>query len=270
MIQISLAVVMVGLIYFVVSVLGVGLLLSPLAGATGFLFWRLIDPDERGSRGFLRVVLTTLTGAAIGVLAAVLLRLTPTPLGDGFGVILAVALAAAFYSMRAQGRVTPCVLCRRPAPERVGFDCPRCNDRVCARPTCWNARYARCARCHDREIVIFPIAEPWWGKRLGRRVMKGECLSCYKEAQETDLRECGQCHWPMCKRCWDYNNGVCRRCNWTIPDLPPRLAPFVARAATSRGAPAPKRPSGGRMSPGSASPGPGNRTPGRPAGRRRQ
>jgi hypothetical protein len=71
--------------------------------------------------------------------------------------------------------------------------------------------------------------------------MKGECLSCFREAQDTstDLRECGQCHWPMCTRCWDYYNGVCQRCDWTIPDLPPRLLPFLRRSKPPR---APDRP----------------------------
>jgi hypothetical protein len=242
MLYAALATLVVGLIYFVISVEGVGLLLSPVAGLVGFLYWRLIDPDERGPKGYARVLSTTAIGGALGILPGLVLGLSRTPGWDAAGVLLAVVMAAAFFSMRAQGKATPCVLCRMPAPQRAGFDCPRCNDRVCARPTCWNARYSRCKRCHEREIVIFPIAENWWTKRLGRRVLKGECLSCYKEALETDLRECGQCHWPMCKRCWDYHNGMCRRCDWVIPDLPPRLAPFMRVKAARGGDRSVKRP----------------------------
>lgn len=234
-IYIAPAVVLIGFVSFVACALNVGLLLSPVAGVIGFFFWRLLEPDERGPAGRVRVLLSTGSGAALGTAAAVALNLSVRPAFDAAGVIVALIIAFALYSYRAQGRGTPCVLCHAAAPDRAAFNCPRCGDRVCARPTCWNARYARCKRCHEREIVLFPMAESWWTLRLGRRVMNGECLSCYKEAQETDLRECGQCHWPMCKRCWDYYNGVCRRCEWTVPDLPPRLAPFVKTAKASRG-----------------------------------
>jgi hypothetical protein len=233
MIYVALAILLIAFLYFVSCVLNLGLLLSPVAGIVAFFFWRLLEPDERGPRGRVNVLVSAGAGCVIGLIAAIAVRLSANPGADAAGVVVATALAFALYSYRAQGRGIPCALCRLPAPEGAAFNCPRCGDRVCARPTCWNARYARCRRCHEREIVIFPIAEAWWTFRLGRRVMNGECLSCYKEAQETDLRECGQCHWPMCKRCWDYNNGVCRRCEWTIPELPPQLAPFVKTAQRS-------------------------------------
>ena len=134
---------------------------------------------------------------------------------------LATALASAFFSLAFSGGSKTCQLCKLPAPEQAGFSCPRCHDRVCARPTCWNAKYVRCVRCHEREIVILPTAESWWRPRLGPKVKNGQCNHCYKEAHEADLRECGQCHWPMCQRCWDYHNGICQRCKWVIPDLPP-------------------------------------------------
>jgi len=233
-IYVALGALLVGVIYFVLIVSGVALMLSPAAGAAAFFFWRLIDPERRGRAGLLRVIVTATTGPAAAALIAFLTGIGRTPGWDAVGIVLAGALAVAMYSYRAQGRDRTCSNCQRPVEDRAGFDCPRCNDRVCARPTCWNAKYFRCIRCHKREIVIFPIAEKWWAARLGPRVMKGECLSCYKEAHETDLRECGQCHWSMCKRCWDYYNGVCQRCDWTIPNRPARLTAFTDKTKGSR------------------------------------
>jgi hypothetical protein len=223
---------LLALIFAVLMTTQWALLLSPVIGALAFFFWRLIDPEESGSRGHLRAVLTAAIGSAIGFGAGLLMGFTDAPLFDAAGILLAGIVASALYSWRAQSRTVTCVLCQNPASGSGGFDCPRCGDRVCTRGSCWNSRHARCTRCFEREIVILPIHEKWWAARLGKRVMTGECLSCGKEAQEpgTDLRDCGQCHWPMCRRCWDYYNGICQRCEWVIPDLPPRLAPFVRRA----------------------------------------
>lgn len=236
MIYYLLACLLLALIFAVLMTTQWALFLSPVIGALAFFFWRLIDPEESGSRGHVRAVVTAAGGSALGFGAGLLMGFTDAPLFDAAGILLAAAVASALYSWRAQARTVSCVLCHNPAGHRDGFDCPRCGDRVCTRSSCWNSRHARCARCFEREIVILPIQENWWVTRLGRRVMTGECLSCGKEARETgtDLRECGQCHWPMCRRCWDYYNGICQRCEWVIPDLPPRLAPFVRRTRPKR------------------------------------
>jgi hypothetical protein len=63
--------------------------------------------------------------------------------------------------------------------------------------------------------------------------MEGACASCYKEANETDLRACGRCKWPSCRRCWDHHNGQCSHCEWVLPDLPASLQPFFAGRASS-------------------------------------
>jgi hypothetical protein len=81
--------------------------------------------------------------------------------------------------------------------------------------------------CYEREVVLFPGHEEWWARELGPRSQHGACVSCYKEAHETDLRECQQCRWPMCKRCWDYYNGRCERCGWIVRDVPKELWPLV-------------------------------------------
>jgi hypothetical protein len=232
-IYVIMGTLLVGLVYFALTATGLVLLLSPIVGILGFLFFRLIDPEERGRTGYLRVLTATGLGSVFGAAFGTLLGISHTLAWDWAGVAVTVISASAMYSLRARSGTEPCVLCKAPVAG-AGFHCPRCHDWVCARPTCWNAKHSRCARCHEREIVIFPIHEKWWDYQLGRKVMKGECTSCYKEANETDLRECGQCHWPMCRRCWDYHNGTCTRCHWTIADIPPALAPFIRPAKKPR------------------------------------
>ena len=219
------------LAYMVLWAWGYALLFSPLIGATSVFFWRLVNPDLSGMPALFRVVGAAFAAPAVAAAIALPMNLPSIHL---LGVLLSASTAFAVYSLRAQGRAVPCVLCRNPAPAGRGFDCPRCGDRICTRTVCWNSRYARCVRCHEREVVLLPIADTWWTAQLGPRVTKGECLSCYKDAAEVDLRECGQCHWPMCRRCWDYYNGSCQRCDWTMPNLPAALAPFITRRAKGR------------------------------------
>jgi hypothetical protein len=243
-IYVALATTLVGLVYFALTATGLGLLLSPAVGLIAFVFFRLVDPEERGRTGFARVLIAAGVGSGTAGLLSILLNVSHSPQWDSVGVLSAIIFAAATYSLWARGSAAPCVLCKLPPQSGAVISCPRCGDSICMRPTCWNARYARCTRCHEREVVIFPIADKWWDRRLGHRVMKGECTSCYKEAHETDLRECGRCHWPMCRRCWDYYNGACKRCEWTIPDLPATLTPFVKKTKQ------PARPAGRPVRPG--------------------
>ncbi len=235
MIYSVLGAALLALTFLVLMIVGRGLplLLSPILGGLAFFFWHVIDPEERGRAGHIRLLITSGIGSAAGYLSGWLLGLSQNPLLDATGVPLTIAVAAAAYTFKAHQRTVTCVLCRNSATGHGGFDCPRCGDRVCTRPSCWHAKYARCTRCHEREIVIFPIAEKWWASRVGPRVHAGECLSCYKDPQEADLRECRQCHWPMCRRCWDHYNGICQRCEWVIPGLPQRLAPFMRKSKTA-------------------------------------
>jgi hypothetical protein len=234
-IYVILGTLLVGIVYFAAAATspGLGLLMSPIVGLLGFGFFRLIDPGERGRAGHLRVLCATGVGSGLGAGLNMALGLHENSAWDWAGVVVCVVIGSATYTLSGRSTSEPCSLCKMKVAGG-GVHCPRCGDWVCPRPTCWNAKYARCVRCHAREIVIFPIVEKWWDARLGRRVMKGECSSCYKEAHEANLRECGQCHWPMCQRCWDYYNGSCQRCDWTIPDLPARLAPFVATPKRAR------------------------------------
>jgi hypothetical protein len=253
-----LGTLLVGLVYFALTAIGFGLLLSLAVGLLAFGFFRLVDPGERGRSGYLRVLTASGGGSALGLLASLLLGVTRTPAWDWAGVLLCVIVASASYSIWAHGTTPECTLCKASVHPAQAFTCPRCGDRVCAQPTCWNSRFARCTRCHEREIVAFPVADKWWDGRLGPRVLAGECSSCGREAQETDLRECGQCRWPMCKRCWDYFNGGCQRCDWVIPSLPPAMLPFV-RQMRPRGAPRPGAPAGAPQARRPPSPKPGGR-----------
>src|SRR5207249_7572353 len=109
-------------------------------GLLGFLYFRIIDPEERGSPSFYRVVGAVGGGAVLGAGLSTLLGVSKTMGWDWAGVVVAVVFAFAMYSLRARTNLEPCVLCKTPA-SGTGFRCPRCGDPVCARPTCWNAKY---------------------------------------------------------------------------------------------------------------------------------
>jgi hypothetical protein len=146
---------------------------------------------------------------------------------EGIGVVAAVGTAWALDALTTTAGSKICFICKQPAGDRP-FSCPRCRQTICARPSCWIARHARCKWCHEREVV-FPTTEEWWKRQVGPRVTTGNCSGpCLKEAYETDLRACPRCRWPFCKRCWDRQNFTCTHCGWVMPDLPKALAPFVA------------------------------------------
>jgi hypothetical protein len=148
---------------------------------------------------------------------------------DPIALLVAEGGAWAADVLLSRDAATPCFICHQPLEEGAHFTCPRCRETICTRPSCWVARHFRCRSCDERDVVLFPIAEEtWWRTRLGARVTTGACASCYKEADETDLRACGRCQWPSCKRCWDYHNGQCTHCQWVLPDLPAALRPFLA------------------------------------------
>jgi hypothetical protein len=236
-------------VHFVSVALGTGLLLAPLVALLAFAFWRIVQPEETGSTGYVRVSVMTGAGTLAG---AGLAALAGLPAATGWvwaAVPLATGVAAAIYSLGFGSRQAVCQLCRTPTREGASAVCPRCQDRVCSRPGCWNAKYLRCARCHEREVVVLPMHEQWWRLQFGRKTTRGQCGHCYKEAHETDLYSCGECAAPLCRRCWDYHNGQCPRCQWLIPNLPGQLLAHGGRAAGKAGHAA-RSPSGGRAQPG--------------------
>ena len=206
-----------------------------VTGVVMVVFARLIDELEP-STGSLGLEPAVMAAAAATIAAALTLFGEPGALPWAPWVAVPIGALSALGVAALAGRRTRhvCFICKTVRDPREMFWCPRCHQAICTQPTCWAARHFRCRYCDEREVVLFPIAEPWWAARIGRRVAKGECASCYKEAHEADLRECGQCHWPMCKRCWDFHNGQCTHCDWMIPDLPPALVAFRPPAPDSR------------------------------------
>ncbi len=232
--------ILFGLVYFAVGTLAVAPLTIVAAAVIGggtIALVRLLafggGPQSR-SREVLLPVIATGAGALLQA------GFADYKIEEIAGIAVA-ALAAYLYTLgRTRQQVQRCSVCRTPIAGRAAFVCPRCHQTVCSQPTCWLGQHVRCRLCHERGVVLFPLREDWWTTRLGKPVADGACESCYKEARETDLRECGQCHWPSCRRCWDYHNGRCTRCGWVMPDLPNALRPFVAPSREGRRGAAPR------------------------------
>ena len=221
---------LLGLVFFAVATIRQPLL--TLLGACGvgfasFMSWRALDAHESSSRNGTYSILMAALASLVGALLTWAVSPSPTEPWAWLGIGLAMVTAGGIWALSKKDGGPSCFVCRLPLERAASFVCPRCRQTVCARPSCWNGRHLRCRYCLDREVVVFPLDERWWRTQLGPRVMKGECTSCYKEAQETDLRECRQCHWSTCKRCWDYHNGRCLHCDWVIRNLPRQLRLFI-------------------------------------------
>lgn len=229
---------LLGLVSFALAA-SVGVALTVLwaivAGLASLLFVRLIDAHAGDGLSELGPMLMAGTALALGGGLKWLTGAPTTGVHDALVVLLGMGAAWGLDAALATGRGRSCFVCKLPMGAEPAFACPRCHQTVCARPTCWIARHFRCRYCDEREVIVFPIDERWWKTRVGARAGAGACSSCYKEANEADLRECGQCRWPMCKRCWDYHNGACAHCGWVMPDLPPALQPFMTAAPDVRG-----------------------------------
>ena len=221
-------VVLVAAVHFVFLALGGGLFGSPLIALMAFAFWRLVQPEERGARGYQMVALMTGIGTVVASAVAVVAGVMPATSLQWLGVVVSTGLAAAIYSLTVSRGATPCPLCENSMTN--GLSCPRCQDTVCTRPTCWNAKHARCARCLDRAVVALPMHQQWWKTRFGRKAGRGQCAYCFKQADEANLYECPTCAQALCDRCWDHQNGVCSRCQWVIPNLPEKLTAVLPLA----------------------------------------
>jgi hypothetical protein len=221
------------------------LLWAIVVGCGALLFVHLIDtnagvaPSEIGAM--------VMAGAALAMSGSLKWLVGAETLGWHDAIAVLVGMAAAWgldtlIGGGSRGRV--CFVCKQPMGSESAFECPRCHQTVCTRPNCWRSQKFRCRLCDERDVVVFNINdESWWRARLGARVRNGQCSSCFKEANEADLRECGRCKWPMCKLCWDHHNGQCTHCEWVMPGLPPSLEPFMmtARAAEHNAEPAARR-----------------------------
>jgi len=195
-----------------------------VSGVLCALFWRLLDPQNPFSRGSMAApIVMAGSAASAGALVRHLFEFADASLWDLGGILLAAGASWGVQAFYRRGPTGTCLLCKSPLRPGAGFRCPRCREQVCESPNCWNAKHFRCTLCHEREVVLFPIRDAWWAEQLGPRAAHGQCSICYKESHEADLRECGQCGWPMCRRCWDYHNGMCGHCGWLIRGVPPEL-----------------------------------------------
>jgi hypothetical protein len=230
------ATLLVGLVTFALSSAvgaALALLWSILVGGVALVFVRLIDtnagvePSEVGAM--------VMSGCALAFSGSLKWLADAPTLGwhDAIAVPVGMAAAWGLNALTGTPRGGTCFICKLPLGKQPVFACPRCHQIVCARPSCWMARHFRCRYCDERDVIVFPIDERWWKPRLGERVRSGACGSCFKEANEADLRECGRCRWPMCKRCWDHHNGQCTHCQWVMPGLPPDLETFMMAARRS-------------------------------------
>jgi hypothetical protein len=219
--------VIVTAVNFVFVAVGVGLLLSPVIALTAFAFWRLVEPEESGSTGYKMVALITAIGTTVATIVAVLAGFMPLSSFEWLAILAATGLSAAIFSLTFTGRAAPCRLCGAAIAAGAGFECPRCFDRICSRPSCWNGKHARCTRCLERGVVALPMQPLWWKTRFGRKAGRGQCAYCFKQAEEANLYECGHCAQALCDRCWDHQNASCSRCGWVIPNAPEKLLAAV-------------------------------------------
>jgi len=164
--------------------------------------------------------------SAVGV-AVVFLAVRQDPL-----LLLAPVIAAAVAGIIEMARRMSsrrCQLCNGRIGGAMAFACPRCGLLVCEQQ-CWSFEHCRCRLCEQNRVPVFPPDGRWWDHQLGPRSPHGRCQLCLASAEETDLRVCGKCGRPQCRDCWDYANGQCTRCQWTIADLPESLRPFAVAA----------------------------------------
>jgi hypothetical protein len=131
-----------------------------------------------------------------------------------------------------------CGLCNGSLVSTLAFECPRCGLEVCEK-RCWSFETLRCKLCLQNEVPIFTADGRWWDRQLGPRFDQDRCRLCLAEPNDADLRTCRKCGRPQCRSCWDMSNGRCVQCNWTLEDVPPRLAQFLLmpepKASNARG-----------------------------------
>jgi hypothetical protein len=207
--------------------LGCAILLAPLSFAIDHFF----EVDLSGK--WIEIgapVLASLIGVA---LASWTMNADPNLWLAPAVVAAAASLILLFRGMGSRR----CALCNRRIGSGVAFDCPRCGLLVCEQH-CWSFDHGRCKLCEQNRVPAFSPDGRWWDKQFGPRYSYGRCQLCLTAATETDLRACGKCGHPQCRDCWDYSNGQCSRCKWTVEDLPEALRNFVLTPARTERSPA--------------------------------
>ncbi len=200
-------------------------------GLLAYGLWGLRGTTGYSSLDLYLPVCAAGIGIATGGILSRYMRLSgnsvPISAGDSgmietWSVVLGVAVGGAVILWRLRSRASRCQLCRRILRSSSQQDCPRCGNSVCL--NCWNDDSFRCAGCVSTRMPLLSIEEDdWWEQRLGSRQSVGRCVRCRREADERDLRKCGNCPRAMCTHCWDMENGRCIGCAWVIPHLPQPL-----------------------------------------------
>lgn len=206
----------------------VALLCAALLAPLTISIFRFFEVETSDAIAFAVPCASSLAGVGIVYLAV---RSDPVLL---FAPLAMLATAGLVVMIRRIGS-RRCQLCTRRIGGEIAFPCPRCGLLVCER-NCWSFEHFRCRLCEQNRVPILPPDGRWWDKQLGPRSSFGRCQLCLTAAGEADLRVCGKCGRPQCRDCWDFSNGQCSRCQWTIEDLPESLRPFAASAATQKSA----------------------------------
>jgi hypothetical protein len=203
-----------------------GALLAPLG--FGLLLFFEVDLENKWILG-TEPAAASLVSTAILYLGSV----RGTDLRLWFAPLAALAASGVILGIRAM-RSERCGLCNHRLGRGVAFPCPRCGLVVCEQ-NCWVFEQSRCRLCEQNRVPAFPPDGRWWDRQFGPRSPHGRCLICMTAADQADLRACGKCGRPQCRDCWDYANGQCSRCQWTVADLPEPLRAYaVTPASTGR------------------------------------
>ena len=243
-----IAALVIGLIQFVVGLTANGgaiLVCGALMGLLSYALWEMRRAADKSPADLYLPLLATVIGIASGGMLSREMRSpngfsTISPADSGYiefwSILLGLVLAGGVIAWRLRKRAERCQVCRKPlagsllAPKLLGTtfqDCPRCGNSVCL--NCWIADSFRCVVCERARTPLLSIEEDeWWSERLGNRQSVGRCVRCQRQANERDLRKCGNCPRAMCVHCWDMENGRCVGCDWVIPHLPRSLASYHA------------------------------------------
>jgi hypothetical protein len=163
-------------------------------------------------------------GALAGIVIGTAIRMLQAGLNPLMWTAAAAGIvtSAAVTWLRSGGHSETCFVHRTRLT--AVLQCPRCRQKFCGKSDCWEARGFRCQRCHQNDVLLMNLRdEQWWTKRFRNRVSSGNCMKCLTASANADVHECGQCHWQMCRRCWDLDNFQCRKCGWIPAGLPEAL-----------------------------------------------
>src|SRR5262245_27572840 len=197
------------------------------------VLWSFVDLDSEQENSRLIPAGAAFTGVATGIL----LRVFHAAVDPWTGGAVAAALLTSGIAMWVVPRKAPETCFQHHVRLTNGLRCPRCRQKFCGNSDCWDSRRMRCQRCRQNEVLLLNLEdEHWWTKSFRSRINSGSCMKCLSAAATRQVHECGQCHWQMCRRCWDLDNCRCPKCHWKPEGLPEALVLLLppTRAVPSR------------------------------------